>query len=162
VHWYGPCRSRGSGHRRAPGGDLTAGVETILVIDDVEEHRDLLLQVLEDGGYAVASAGDGEEALEVLSRIPVPTLILLDYRMPGMDGGEFLRRLRAFPDPERSRVPVALMTGLPAHERERAGLPDVDAVLEKPFGLAELRRVVVRFAGPGSHRAARPLDQPPA
>jgi len=137
-------------------------VETILVIDDVEEHRDLLLQVLEDGGFAVAAAGDGEEALRVLARIPPPTLILLDYRMPGMDGGEFLRRLRSFPDPLRRAVPVVLMTGLPAHERARAGLPEVDAILEKPFGLAELRRVVVRFAGPGSHRAPRPPDHPSA
>jgi CheY-like chemotaxis protein len=135
---------------------------TILVIDDLEEHRDLLLQVLEDSGYDVSSASDGEEALEVLAGTIPPQLILLDYRMPAMDGAEFLRRLRADPDPGRRAIPVVLMTGLAPHERERAGALDVAAVLEKPFGLGELRRVVVRHCGPGMARPWREPHHPPA
>ena len=137
---------------------------TILVIDDVEEHRDLLLQVLEDSGYRVSSASDGEEALEILAGATPPRLILLDYRMPAVDGAEFLRRLRADPDPGRSAIPVVLMTGLAPHEWEREGALDVAEVLEKPFGLGELRRVVVRFCGKGlaNHRWGSTSGHDPA
>jgi CheY-like chemotaxis protein len=134
----------------------------ILIIDDVEEHRDLLLQVLEDSGYDVASASDGEEALSLLSGMATPSLILLDYRMPGMDGAEFLRRLRSDADAERREAPVAIMTGLTHDVLERVGPFGVSAVLEKPFGLGALRRVVVRFCGPGVPRYSHEPHHPAA
>jgi CheY-like chemotaxis protein len=69
--------------------------------------------------------------------------------MPGMDGKAFLDALRAERDPEVSRIPVVVMTADADGVAEILGASTPDLLLEKPFGLRELRRVVVRFCGPG-------------
>jgi CheY-like chemotaxis protein len=132
----------------------------ILVVDDLEDHRELLSQVLVDLGYAVTSAGDGRAALDSIEDGIRPDLILLDLWMPVMDGAELLSRLRAHGDPEVARIPVVLMTADPvaAPERTADALPDLTLV--KPFGLKELRQVVLRFCGQGASVARWP--SPPA
>jgi len=66
----------------------------ILIVDDQQEMRELLCEVLSEKGYAVAAAGDGEEALAALSRSPFD-LIISDIRMPSMDGITLLERVKA-------------------------------------------------------------------
>jgi CheY-like chemotaxis protein len=121
----------------------------ILVVDDLDEHRELLSQVLVDLGYAVASARDGLSALETMRGGWRPGLVLLDLWMPVMDGAEFLARLRAHPDPVLARIPVVLMTADPGSEVDCTASAPPDLTLPKPFGLKELRQVVVRFCGQG-------------
>ena len=65
----------------------------LLVVDDSPQITDLLVQYLEGQGFSVAAARNGKEALNCVNRRP-PDLILLDVMMPGMDGFEFMRRLR--------------------------------------------------------------------
>jgi len=133
----------------------------ILIVDDLVEHRELLSQVLGDLGYEVATAGDGREALESIRSGERPCLVLLDHWMPNMDGTEFLGHLRASTDAALAAIPVVVMTADPDGVAELlAGAPP-DTLLEKPFGLRELRKVVLRFCGQGAapHRGAPPAAQ---
>ena len=121
----------------------------IMVVDDLVDHRELLSQVLVDLGYAVDTVGDAHTALDAIRRGPRPQLVLVDFWMPGMGGNQFLAILRADSDPEVVKIPVVVMTADPDGVVELlAGTPP-DLLLEKPFGLGELRRVVVRFCGKG-------------
>lgn len=73
-----------------------ASLKTCLVVDDSRVIRKVSRRILEDLGFEVAEAGDGVEAMAWCSAV-MPDVILLDWRMPAMDGIEFLRRLRAEP-----------------------------------------------------------------
>lgn len=124
----------------------------ILVVEDLEEHRELLSQVLLDLGYAVSSAGDGRAALDAIEAGFHPRLVLLDLGMPMMDGARFLAHLRGHRDPAVARIPVVLMTADAVGASRRVEGAPPDLTLPKPFGLRELRQVVVRFCGQGTGR----------
>lgn len=79
----------------------------ILVVDDVPENIEVLRGILR-GSYRVKAALDGERALEIAAREPQPDIILLDVMMPGMDGYEVCRRLKA--DPACKNIPVIFVT----------------------------------------------------
>lgn len=85
-----------------------------MVIDDVEDNVQLLATTLERAGYTCVLARGGEEALAALE-LAVPDVVLLDYMMPGMDGPEVVRRMRAAP--RTLEVPVIMLTAstLPDH-----------------------------------------------
>src|SRR5918911_5315079 len=80
---------------------------SVLLVDDDRELRKLLRAYLEQESIAVVEVGSGEEALQAIERAP-PTLVLLDVRLPGVDGFEVLRRL----DASGTSVPVILVTSL--------------------------------------------------
>lgn len=105
-------------------------VSSVLVIEDEPDLRALMALVLEDRGYTVLTASDGREGLEVLGRSK-PDVILLDMKMPVMDGWEFARRYRAtFEQP----APIVVLT---AAEDPRTRAEEVGAVagLGKPVEL---------------------------
>jgi two-component system sensor histidine kinase/response regulator len=91
----------------------------ILVVDDVADNVELLVYALEDQGYEVVKAYDGIEALE-LARLTKPDVIMLDIMMPGIDGIEACRRLKA--DPELESIPVIMVTALEEDEGLMRGL----------------------------------------
>lgn len=105
----------------------------VLIVDDESEVRHMLAGALAD--YDVVEARDGEEALEEIGDDP-PDLVITDLRMPGLDGYELVRRLKArFPE-----TPVLAISGFASDE-------DVvdyafDAFLEKPMNLKEFRELV--------------------
>ena len=107
-----------------------------------------------DRGYAVAAAADGA-ALEAALADP-PGLVLLDVMMPGMDGPEVCRRLKA--DPRTARVPVVFLTAV-GDRALGARLGDCahEGVVHKPFALTELLAVVQRHLG----QVARPAQWSP-
>jgi CheY-like chemotaxis protein len=110
--------------RRGP-----AQSEAILVVDDEEVVRRVVRQALEADGYLVIEAEDGVEALEVLMRRdPRVSLVLTDGTMPGMDGWELLRIIRAV----LPGLPTILMTGWAVAPAEKHPVSPT-AVLEKPF-----------------------------
>jgi CheY-like chemotaxis protein len=119
----------------------------ILVVDDNEALRENLVEALELEGYQVEAVASGAAALASLARDPLPEVVLVDMLMPGMSGQELVATLRR--DPRLAALRVALVTGLtPAREV----LP-VDAVLGKPFGVAELLGVVERLLAAGAAAA---------
>lgn len=119
----------------------------ILVVDDEPDLRQLLAELMKAMGYAAVQAGDGLEALEQLSRGPLPCLVLLDLMMPRMNGEEFIGAIRG----SGCEVPVISMS---ASERTLAP-PLVSAHLHKPFGLEQLAAVVERVCPRGFGHAER-------
>lgn len=107
----------------------------ILVVDDLPQNVRLLRAVLEPRGYAVASASSGAEALARLAAGGID-LVLLDVVMPGLDGYEVCRRLRA--DPETAFLPVVMITASGEQEKRRALDAGADDFVTKPFDQAEL------------------------
>ncbi len=91
----------------------------ILIVDDVNENLHALLSILRTD-YAILAATNGEKALELAARAPGPDLVLLDIKMPGMDGYEVLRRLKA--DPGTADIPVIFVTALSESADEAVGL----------------------------------------
>jgi two-component system phosphate regulon response regulator PhoB len=127
--------------------------DDILVVEDDGGIRQTLVECLELEGYPVRAAGGAEEAIAEIGRRGAPGLILLDLVMPGMSGAEMLRWLRQ--DARTAAVPVVLMTA--ALPPLAGPVPDeADALLAKPFELAELLATVERFV------PARALGSPPA
>jgi two-component system KDP operon response regulator KdpE len=129
----------------------------VLVVDDEERIVQFVRLHFEMEGARVLSAGDGAKALELV-REHLPDVVFLDVMMPGMDGFETLRRLRAFSD-----VPVIMLT-VQAHESDRIRGLDLgaDDYMGKPFSPAELasrtRAVLRRVQTPADSRVIRVDD----
>ncbi|MCC7265643.1 MAG: response regulator [Candidatus Latescibacteria bacterium] len=120
----------------AEAAELRRGAETILVVDDEELVRRATTELLATLGYHVLEAEDGQQALEVVAQHREQVgLVLLDLSMPKVSGVEVLRRLRA----EEPQLKVILCTG---HSTDRAQPDGVTEMLEKPFALSKLARVV--------------------
>ena len=120
-------------NRAAPASERTSSVRTrtqprVLVVDDGEEARDLYCECLEFHGIRAESAEDGATGLTKAVSLQ-PDLIVLDFSMPRMDGGEVLRRLHA--DERTHAIPVVLVTAVLelVDPRVRGACA---AVLEKP------------------------------
>lgn len=134
---------------------------TVLVVDDLEDNRDLLSQWLERHGYRAVTASGGEEAFRVLDDKPID-LVLLDIQMPRMDGFEFLRLLRSH---ERLRsTPVICLT---AHFTDppdlSKGLSFASAYFTKPYSFQDLlmkMEVVLQSRGPMSAPSRLPTEEP--
>ncbi len=115
----------------------------VLVVEDDPDLLALEEAFLAEAGYRVSCAADGLEALDRVER-EMPGLILLDMRMPRMNGWEFAREFRAR---YGNACPIAVITAA-ENARLRAQEIDADAWLEKPFDLDEVLRLVARHLGP--------------
>ncbi len=104
----------------------------ILIADDEKEIRDLLRLYLENEGYIVSEAGDGAQALRLLSA-DMPDLCVLDIMMPVMDGYKVLKKLR-----EKSNIPVIFLSARDAESEKILGLNlGADDYISKPFNPLE-------------------------
>jgi two-component system sensor histidine kinase/response regulator len=127
-----PSEAIGAGLRRRSRDDDGA----ILVVDDDDDFRELLVEHLVAAGHHVRAAADGEQALRVLDGgAAAVRLVLLDLRMPVIDGFEVCRRAAA--SRTLASIPIVVMTA--EHEtRDVASAPNVIAVLHKPLDLRRL------------------------
>src|ERR671936_1540746 len=107
--------------------------ERVLVVDDEPEIRDVVAMLLGSEGYRVTTAANGAVALERVGREPFD-LVLLDMRMPVMDGWSFARAYRSQPGPH---APIVVLTAA-QDAAERAAQIDADGYLGKPFDLDDL------------------------
>ena len=114
---------------------------SVLIVDDDPSIRKLVATTLEDvAGFELVEAADGDEALE-LAREEAPAIVLLDIDMPGIDGLEACRRLRA--QPETAHATVVMLTAAADEEAERAAEEaGADLFITKPFSPLELLRLV--------------------
>ena len=115
----------------------------ILVVEDNELNLKLVRDVLGYAGYEVVEARTGEQGVELAAEC-LPDLVLMDLQLPGIDGIEALRQLRA--SPLTQDVPVVAVTAFAMREdRERAFRAGFDGYVEKPFGVRELPAQVRSF-----------------
>ncbi len=129
------------------------GLATVLVVDDDDAFRHLVVDILRPEGYRILTAASAEEALRTVAAEP-PDLVLSDQRMPGLDGLELTRRLRAAAEPPEVVLMTAYGTIPQAVEAVRTGAADyLTKPLESP---AALRRMVRALLG---RRAARSADE---
>jgi two-component system cell cycle sensor histidine kinase/response regulator CckA len=116
----------------------------ILVIEDRDDVRQGLGQLLELHGFLVADACNGEEALQALTSDPEGfALILLDLMLPGAISGRDVR-LRQMADPLLSTIPTIVVSAADLEHRERLGLQP-DAWLDKPYRFDDLLELVKRY-----------------
>jgi CheY-like chemotaxis protein len=111
----------------------------LLLVEDDRGVRDAIEDYLEDEGYSVLSANDGEQALSLLEGLSEPCLVVLDVRMPVMDGVEFMRQFRARPWLRQHRMVLMSASELAP---EITGAPGVVGLLQKPFELERLLSLV--------------------
>jgi len=114
------------------------GPGKVLVVDDDRDTRDLLQTALEQRGFSIVLTSSGKRAL-TLARQERPNLILLDLKLPGMDGYEVLQRLKSMP--ETVEIPVVIITGsLTDEELKQQKLLSLGAArfMTKPFAVDEL------------------------
>ena len=109
---------------------MSVAGRTVVLVDDAADVRMLLQLLLELEGFAVTATADGPAGLAAVRAVR-PDVVLLDVQLPGMDGTEVLRQLRA--DPPTAQLPVVLLTGAP--ETDTPALLELGAtgVLRKPF-----------------------------
>lgn len=114
--------------------------DPVLVVDDNAQNLKLVRVLLLSEGYEVRTANDAEEALRVLETF-APTLILMDLQLPGMDGLELTRRLKA--DPKRQNISVIALTAYAMKGDELKALnAGCDAYIAKPIDIEELPKTL--------------------
>ena len=130
----------------------------MLVVDDSPTICAVLGRVLEQDGYVVQKASDGERALE-LAKAGLPELIFLDIVLPGINGFAVLRALRH--DPLTAHIPIVMISGNPqATEQFYVQRFGADDFIRKPFGRAEVHGSIAALVDAG-RLAARPAESTP-
>jgi CheY-like chemotaxis protein/phosphoribosyl 1,2-cyclic phosphodiesterase len=125
--------------RRLMASGATLGMKTVLIVDDAPDIVSLLIGALRAEGVRLLSAADGDSALRI-ARAQRPDLILLDWILPGTNGLEVCRALRAEADPKLRDVPVVLITANTEPEHVAAGFrAGATDYLTKPFRVAHVR-----------------------
>jgi two-component system cell cycle response regulator DivK len=134
----------------------------ILVVDDSPDSREMLAEYLRFRGFNVSEASNGEEAIEAARRLR-PDLVLMDLSMPGIDGWEATRQLKADPVTSHSII-IAVSAHAFAPERQAAKSAGCDAFILKPYDLAVLAETLhdVIAKGPGAFDTLDVLTSPAA
>lgn len=130
------------------------GHGSVLVVEDDADLAALVEMIVTDAGYPVETAGNGAQALDQVEH-QMPGLILLDMRMPVMNGWEFAREFRAR---FGRAAPIVVVTAA-ENARLRAEEIGADGWLEKPFELEDVVRLVARYVGPSGDISVAPLGE---
>lgn len=107
----------------------------ILVVEDSEDLREVMQLYLASEGFTVIVARDGVEGIDITTK-QNPDLIITDAKMPGLDGIEMTRQLRA--NPSLNNIPIIIATGTSSRMQREAKMAGADEVLVKPVSPAEL------------------------
>jgi two-component system cell cycle response regulator DivK len=116
----------------------------VLVVEDNEDNRHILVLRLRHGGaYDVQEATTGHEALECIAQDP-PDAVLLDLKLPGLDGWETARRIRALPAPLNALPIIAVTAHAMTGDEDKALAAGCDKYLTKPIDFQELHAMLQR------------------
>ncbi len=116
----------------------------VLLVEDEHSQAEVLMMLLTLEGFEVAVAVNGKDALTQLDRVQ-PDVIITDYMMPGMTGGEMAERVRGAP--QHAKVPIVLMSATEARLVEQHS-EHFDVFLRKPYLLDDLFAVIKRLLTP--------------
>jgi two-component system, cell cycle response regulator DivK len=117
----------------------------ILVIEDTEDNRQIMRDLLTAAGYALVEATDGAAGV-AMARAEKPDLILMDIQLPVIDGYEATRRIKA--DPETAHIPIIAVTSYAlAGDEEKTRAAGCSGYVAKPFSPRQLLGVVRGFIG---------------
>ena len=120
--------------------------QRILVVDDQEDNRRILRDLLTASGFEVIEAKTGEESV-ALAEAQIPDLILMDIQLPGIDGYEATRQIKA--KPALSATPLIVVTSYAlSGDEAKAFAAGADAYVSKPFSPRALLAKVREFLGP--------------
>lgn len=118
-----------------------SGKKAVLIVEDDRDIREILCELLEMEGYVVHTATNGREGVERIAQLPELALVIVDYRMPCMDGYEF--RLAQLQDPRQANIPTILISA------DNSFAPEIPqaftAFLPKPLSLEAVLEIVGRF-----------------
>ena len=115
----------------------------ILVVEDQEDNRQILRDLLGNAGYEMVEAENGEEALAAVAK-QRPDLILMDIQLPVMDGYEATRRIKA--DPATKSIPIIVVTSYAlSGDEDKARAAGCDAYVTKPYSPRQLLAKVREF-----------------
>ena len=119
--------------------------QRILVIEDTEDNRQILRDLLSSAGYEIIEAVDGESGVSMAAK-ELPDLILMDIQLPVIDGYEATRRLKA--DPATRHIPVVAVTSYAlVGDEAKAREAGCDGYVAKPFSPRHLLETVREFLG---------------
>lgn len=138
MHFPGVPAERADADRPVPSNGADPVRRRILVIEDDEDVRRVIVDSLELSGHSVSAAADGVEGLAMMNQVE-PELLIVDYAMPMMNGAEVIKAARA----RRPDLPVVLATGY-ADMAEVDLVLDTDSILTKPFDIDALQHAVSR------------------
>jgi CheY-like chemotaxis protein len=116
----------------------------ILIVDDDDDSRSFMKELLEGDGYVVSEAGDGSVALDLLTSAPAPALVILDLEMPVMSGRELIEAMKA--DATLVNLPVLVVSGSGRTVVPLGG--PVVSVLTKPVAMGEFVGIVKTWVPP--------------
>jgi CheY-like chemotaxis protein len=133
-------RARGS----SPAGDTNGNRVSVLVADDHADIREMFRIYLETVGLSVYVAENGRSAV-TLARRKHPDVIVMDVRMPRLNGRDAVRLLRA--DDATSRIPIIVLSGAGGGDDAEGPVENVDATVPKPCSPADLLAVIRRLVG---------------
>ena len=131
----------GAPKKETPVADPAFAGMRLLVVEDNELNMEITTTVLEEAGFVVDQAINGQVALEKIATAAPGqyALVLMDIQMPVMDGYEATRRIRALPDPEKAQIPIVAMTANAfAEDRENALAAGMNEHIAKPFDIHTL------------------------
>ena len=121
----------------------------ILIADDQPALISVTKNYLESLGFEVVTATDGSEAVRQACELQ-PDLILMDVRMPVVDGLSAIRQIRASEDPKTRATAIVSLSGhASAADKEKCLAAGANAYLNKPFGIRDLDRIISEFLRPG-------------
>ena len=113
--------------------------QSVLVVEDDEDIRTAMVDILESEGYTTESATNGQEALELLHKIHKPCLVLLDMMMPIMNGREFLDKIME--DTYLAPIPVLVVSAV----ADKADTEGAVGFLKKPVDIDMVMKMVKRY-----------------